>query len=107
MARPNICVANSGYDLELATSRLAEGKANLFAFGRPFIPKPDLAERLKTGAPQEMLNQATLHGGGAEDVRTIPPSQPQVVADPMGPRAGAAPIQSRWLPQRFRPGAGV
>jgi MFS family permease len=78
-ARPSVCAANGGYDFELVTSRLDEGNANLFAFGRPFISTPDLAERLKTGAPQEMFNQATVYGGGAADMRAIPPSQPQVV----------------------------
>lgn len=59
-------IANNGYDLELANARLEEGKADLFAFGRPFIANPDLVERLKTGAPLADLNQATLYGGGAE-----------------------------------------
>lgn len=58
-------IANNGYDLELATSRLAEGKADLFAFGRQFIGNPDLVERLKTGAPLATFNPATLYGGGA------------------------------------------
>lgn len=58
-------IANNGYSLDLATSRLAEGKADLFAFGRPFIANPDLVERLKTGAPLAALNPATLYGGGA------------------------------------------
>ncbi|WP_193089329.1 alkene reductase [Advenella sp. FME57] len=59
-------IANNGYDLELANARLEEGKADLFAFGRPFIANPDLVERLKTGAPLADLNQATLYGGGAK-----------------------------------------
>ncbi|HBP31344.1 MAG: alkene reductase [Advenella sp.] len=59
-------IANNGYDLELANARLEEGKADLFAFGRPFIANPDLVERLKAGAPLADLNQATLYGGGAE-----------------------------------------
>jgi N-ethylmaleimide reductase len=58
-------IANNGYSLGLATSRLAERKADLFAFGRPFIANPDLVERLKTGAPLAALNPATLYGGGA------------------------------------------
>ena len=62
----NTYIANNGYDLELATSRLAEGKADLFAFGRPFIANPDLVERLKAGAPLAAFNPATLYGGGAE-----------------------------------------
>lgn len=61
----NTYIANNGYSLELATSRLAEGKADLFAFGRPFIANPDLVERLKTGAPLAALNPATLYGGDA------------------------------------------
>lgn len=61
----NTYIANNGYSLDLATSRLAEGKADLFAFGRPFIANPDLVERLKAGAPLAALNPATLFGGGA------------------------------------------
>jgi len=59
-------LANNGYDLELATSRLINDDADLFAFGRPFISNPDLIERLKIGAPLAALNPATLYGGGAE-----------------------------------------
>ncbi len=62
----NTYIANNGYDLELANARLAEGKADLFAFGRPFIANPDLVERLRTGAPLADLDQTTLYGGGAE-----------------------------------------
>ncbi|MHC8944138.1 alkene reductase [Advenella incenata] len=62
----NTYIANNGYDLELANTRLEEGKADLFAFGRPFIANPDLVERLKTGAPLADLDQATLYGGGAK-----------------------------------------
>ena len=58
-------IANNGYGLDLATSRLAEGKADLFAFGRPFIANPDLVERLKAGAPLAAPNPATIYGGGA------------------------------------------
>lgn len=62
----NAYIANNGYDLELAKSRLTAGKADLFAFGRPFVANPDLVERLKTRAPLTNLNMATLYGGGAE-----------------------------------------
>ncbi|GGZ39656.1 alkene reductase [Asticcacaulis endophyticus] len=65
-------IANNGYDLELAETRLSEGKADLFAFGRPFISNPDLVERLKTGAPLAELNPATLYGGGAEGYTDYP-----------------------------------
>ncbi|WP_423395916.1 alkene reductase [Burkholderia sp. LMG 21824] len=58
-------LANNGYDLEFATTQLHEGRADLFAFGRPFISNPDLVERLKHGAPLTQFNPATLYGGGA------------------------------------------
>ncbi|MCY7259871.1 alkene reductase [Pseudomonas protegens] len=61
----NTYIANNGYDLELATSRLAEDQTDLIAFGRPFIANPDLVERLQSGAPLSAFNPATLYGGGA------------------------------------------
>ena len=59
-------LANNGYDLTLASSALAQGKADLFAFGRPFISNPDLVERLQQGAPLAAFKPETLYGGGAE-----------------------------------------
>lgn len=61
----NTYIANNGYDLALAKQQLAENKADLFAFGRPFIAYLDLVERLKTGAPLAELDPNTLYGGGA------------------------------------------
>ena len=65
-------LANNGYDLELATARLNEGTADLFAFGRAFISNPDLVERLKTGAPLAQPDFATLYGGGAAGYTDYP-----------------------------------
>ena len=59
-------IANNGYDLKLATARLAAGEADLFAFGRPFIANPDLVARLQSGAALNEINPATIYGGGAE-----------------------------------------
>lgn len=61
----NTYIANNGYDLNLATSTLSEDKADLIAFGRPFIGNPDLVERLKTDAALSAFDPATLYGGGA------------------------------------------
>ncbi|MEG0003873.1 MAG: alkene reductase, partial [Comamonas sp.] len=52
--------------------RLAEDKADLFAFGRPFIANPDLVERLQTGAPLAALDPKTLYGGGAQGYTDYP-----------------------------------
>ncbi|PKM18964.1 MAG: alkene reductase [Gammaproteobacteria bacterium HGW-Gammaproteobacteria-15] len=62
----NTYLANNGYNTELASAQLAEDKADLFAFGRPFISNPDLVERLKSGAPLNELDPTTLYGGGAK-----------------------------------------
>lgn len=68
----NTYIANNGYDLDLATSRLAEDKADLFAFGRPFIANPDLVERLETRAVLAAIDPATIYGGGAAGYTDYP-----------------------------------
>lgn len=65
-------IANNGFDLELATSHLADGKADLIAFGRPYIANPDLVERLQGGAPLATIDPATLYGGGAAGYTDYP-----------------------------------
>jgi N-ethylmaleimide reductase len=62
----NTYIANNGYDVNLATAQLNDDKADLIAFGRPFIGNPDLVERLKTAASLSAFDPATLYGGGAE-----------------------------------------
>lgn len=69
----NTYIGNNGYDLALASAQLAEGKADLFAFGRPFIANPDLVERLQKGAPLAAFIPETLYGGGAEGYTDYPP----------------------------------
>lgn len=68
----NTWIGNNGYDLALASTQLTQGKADLFAFGRPFISNPDLVERLKTGAPLASLNPETLYGDGAAGYTDYP-----------------------------------
>ncbi len=57
-------MANNGYTRELAVETLTAGRADLIAFGRPFIANPDLVERLRRGAPYNELDAKTLFGGG-------------------------------------------
>ena len=68
----NTYIANNGYDLSLATVALAEGKADLIAFGRPFIANPDLVARLKAGAALAEPDRATMYGGGAKGYTDYP-----------------------------------
>jgi N-ethylmaleimide reductase len=65
-------VANNGYDRALADQALAADAADLIAFGKPFISNPDLVERLKTGAPLNELDRATLYGGGEKGYTDYP-----------------------------------
>ena len=65
-------MVNNGYDLSLAKTAVAEGKADLVAFGRAFISNPDLVERLRRGAPLNELDRATLYGGGAAGYTDYP-----------------------------------
>lgn len=44
-------IGNCGYTQETAEQALAEGHADLIAFGRPFISNPDLVERFKNNLP--------------------------------------------------------
>ncbi|RQP24232.1 alkene reductase [Piscinibacter terrae] len=59
-------VVNNGYNRQMALEVVAQGKADVVAFGRPFIANPDLVRRLKEDAPLNALQPATLYGGGAE-----------------------------------------
>ncbi|TCZ64036.1 alkene reductase [Roseicella aquatilis] len=65
-------IANNGYDLALAQGVLREGKADLIAFGRPFIANPDLVTRLRSGAPLNEPDRATLYGGDAKGYTDYP-----------------------------------
>ena len=69
-------MANNGYDLDLALQARRENRADLIAFGRPFISNPDLVERLRTGAPLNELDPDTLYGGGAKGYTDYPEMSP-------------------------------
>ncbi len=58
-------IANNGYTREMAITAVAEGRADLVAFGRDYISNPDLVRRLKLNAPLQPVDRATLYGGDA------------------------------------------
>jgi N-ethylmaleimide reductase len=67
-------IANNSYNRELAISTVEAGRADLIAFGRPFIGNPDLVERLRRNAPLFDAPQSAYYGGGAEgytDLKTL------------------------------------
>jgi N-ethylmaleimide reductase len=43
---------------------IAEGLADLVAFGRPYIANPDLVERLAPGAPLAEIDWKTVYASG-------------------------------------------
>lgn len=65
-------IANNLYTRDLAIETLRAGKADLIAFGRPFIANPDLVERLRLGAPLQSPDPATFYGGGREGYLDYP-----------------------------------
>ena len=60
---PGIYMGNNKLTLDLAEKELADGHADLFAFGRPFIGNPDLVERLRVGADLVEAPEKTYYGG--------------------------------------------
>lgn len=55
-----VIVGNCGYTKEDADRRLADGEADLAAFGRPWISNPDLVERFKNNWPLTPSDDMTL-----------------------------------------------
>lgn len=53
-------VANNGFGLASAEHALT-GRADLVAFGRPFISNPDLVRRFQSGAPLSPVNIDTIY----------------------------------------------
>ncbi|MHB1657122.1 MAG: alkene reductase [Burkholderiales bacterium] len=69
---PGAWMANNGYTRDSAMQAIASGKADLIAFGRPFISNPDLVLRLRENAPLNDLQADKLYGGGAEGYTDYP-----------------------------------
>ncbi len=58
-------MVNNGYTGPMAREAVESGRADLVAFGRPFIANPDLSQRLRLGAAVVEPDRATFYGGGA------------------------------------------
>ncbi len=67
-----VWILNNGYDRQLAIDMVASGKADVVAFGRPFISNPDLVHRLRDNLPLAPLDPNTLYGGGAKGYTDYP-----------------------------------
>ncbi|HIH2747074.1 alkene reductase [Burkholderia aenigmatica] len=58
-------IAAGGFTGQSAEQIVADGHADLVAFGRMFISNPDLPERLRTGQPLTSYDRSTFYGGDA------------------------------------------
>jgi N-ethylmaleimide reductase len=65
-------MANNGYDRALAVETIANGGADLIAFGKPYIANPDLVARLEQGALLSEPDQATFYGGAEKGYTDYP-----------------------------------
>jgi len=69
---PGVIIGAGNYSVEKAEDLLAQGLIDAAAFGRPFIANPDLPQRLHQRAELNVINAATLYGGGAEGYTDYP-----------------------------------
>jgi N-ethylmaleimide reductase len=67
-----LVIANNGFDKPRANEAIAEGRADLIAFGKPFIANPDLVIRLLLDAPLMPVNRETLYGGSEQGYTDYP-----------------------------------
>jgi N-ethylmaleimide reductase len=67
-----LVIANNGFDKPRANKAIADGRADLIAFGKPFIANPDLVIRLLLDAPLMPLNRETLYGGSEQGYTDYP-----------------------------------
>lgn len=67
-----IVIANNGFDKARASEAIAQGRADLTAFGKPFISNPDLVIRLLLDAPLAPANRETFYGGAEQGYTDYP-----------------------------------
>lgn len=65
-------MANYGYDLARGNALLADGLADMVAFGVPFLANPDLPRRFAEGAALNPPNVATFYGGDGKGYTDYP-----------------------------------
>jgi N-ethylmaleimide reductase len=57
-------ITNTGYDRDKGNQAVASGRADLVAYGIPFISNPDLVERFQSGAELTRADSATFYSPG-------------------------------------------
>ncbi|HUN94354.1 MAG TPA: alkene reductase [Burkholderiaceae bacterium] len=67
-----VYIAAGGFDRDSAEKMLADGSADLIAFGRPFLANPDLVTRLRAGAPLNAPDATTFYTPGQKGYTDYP-----------------------------------
>ena len=81
----NTLILSGGYTtVERAEEALQSSRADLVAFGKPFISNPDLVERLKTGAALAAYDVNTFYAAGPEGYTDYPTADGQPDGQPAG-----------------------
>jgi N-ethylmaleimide reductase len=65
-------IAAGGFNHGSAEQALAAGRADLVAFGRPFLANPDLVARMKADAPMNAIDMDTAYTPGAKGYTDYP-----------------------------------
>jgi len=71
-AYQGILIYAGRYNAEKAEQTLAEGLADMIAFGRSFVANPDLPQRIKQGYPLAAHDPDTLFGGAQKGLSDYP-----------------------------------
>ncbi len=74
-AWPRTFIASGGFDRAKAESTLSEGKADLIAFGRPFLANPDFVTRLEKNVPSNALDFGTFYTPGPKGYTDYPTAE--------------------------------
>ena len=69
-------IANVKMDRDRGNRPIAEGLADLVAFGRPYIANPDLVRRFAENAPLAEVDWETVYASGPRGYSDYPAYQP-------------------------------
>ncbi len=67
-----VYIANNGYNLERAQKAIANGVADMVAFGTPFLANPDLVRRYQENLPLNEVDVDTFYGGDEKGYNDYP-----------------------------------
>ena len=65
-------ITNTGYDRDKGNTAVASGRADLVAYGVPFISNPDLVERFQSGAELTKADSASFYSPGPKGYTDYP-----------------------------------